>query len=238
MNIIISGYGKMGKEIEKEALKKDHTIIAVFDQPDDWRNLEKFTPLQPVVIDFSEPDQVVANIRKCFEFNIPVVVGTTGWDDQKNSIRDLCIASGQSLFTASNFSIGMNLFFMLNRYFAGLMNAYEDYDVLLEEIHHIHKKDKPSGTAITLANILTEAIEKKSDWSLVDKISSETIKINVVREGDVTGTHSITYDSPIDSIKLTHKAKNRRGFALGAILAAEWIQYKKGFYGMEDMLTK
>ncbi len=237
MNIILSGYGKMGKEIEKEALRKGHQILAIFDQKEDWENLSALASENPVIIDFSEPGEVTGNIKRCFIHHLPMVVGTTGWDDQKEEIRKQCNTGDQTLFVASNFSIGMNLFFTLNKYFAGLINEFEDYDPSLEEIHHLQKKDKPSGTAIVLANLLIEKMKRKKGWALHPEEKEDFLSVKAIREADVPGTHKILFDSEFDSIELVHRAKNRRGFASGAVRAAEWLQGRKGFFGMEDLMN-
>jgi len=235
MNIALLGYGKMGKEIEAIALQRGHTITLKVDET----NADTFTTNDlkkaDVAIEFSTPHTVIANIKKCFEAQIPVVVGTTGWYDFFSEIEQECRQKNGSLFHATNFSLGVNLFFKVNTYLAELMNKYNSYDVEMEEIHHIHKLDKPSGTAISLANQIIEKIDSKKQWSITDK-NNETLFIKDVREGEVPGTHIIKYKSEVDDIEIMHKAHNRKGFALGAVIAAEYIKDKKGIFTMKDLI--
>lgn len=235
MNIALLGYGKMGKEIEAIALQRGHSIVLKVDES----NAATFTMDElkkvNVAIEFSTPHTVIANIKKCFEAQVPIVVGTTGWYDEFEMIQELCLQQNAALFHATNFSLGVNLFFKLNTYLAELMNKYDSYDVEMEEIHHIHKLDKPSGTAISLANQVIEKTDRKTKWSISDK-SPETLFIKDVREGEVPGTHIIKYTSPIDDIEIMHKAHNRKGFALGAVIAAEHISGKKGIFTMKDLI--
>lgn len=235
MDLILSGYGKMGKEIETIALQRNHSIIAIIDQTKDWAKLDISKNTSPVVIDFSQPNVVVENIKNCFQNNLPVIVGTTGWDHFHKEIKTLCQDQNQTLLVASNFSIGMNIFFAVNKYLSGIMNQFEDYDVSMTETHHIQKLDKPSGTAVTLAEQILKAIQRKQKWSLqVD--DEEMLSIDAIRKGEVFGDHSIKYNSEIDEIEISHHAKNRKGFATGAVIAAEWINGKKGIYSMNDVL--
>lgn len=236
MNIIISGYGKMGKEIEKAALQRNHTIIARIDTFDDWKRLGEKDFKDTVAIDFSQPDVVENNIYSCFKYSIPVVVGTTGWNSRQAKIKDVCNEKNQSLFIASNFSIGMNLFFALNQYLAGLMNNHTNYDVSMEESHHIHKLDKPSGTAISLAEQIIQVLSRKNEWSLESDKNKTNLEIDSIREGEIFGDHSIKYTSTVDEITISHSAKSRQGFAMGAVMAAEWLAGKKGCFEMKDML--
>jgi 4-hydroxy-tetrahydrodipicolinate reductase len=235
MNIALLGYGKMGKEIESIALQKGHTIILKVDET----NAETFsiTDLQKadVAIEFSTPQTVIANIKKCFDANVPIVVGTTGWYDSFKEIEIECQQKNGALFHATNFSLGVNLFFKVNLYLAELMNKYDSYNVEMEEIHHIHKLDKPSGTAITLANQVIEKIDRKTNWS-IEEHNPETLFINDLREGEVPGTHIVKYISAVDDIEIMHKAHNRKGFALGAVIAAEYIKGKKGIFTMNDLI--
>ena len=234
MNIALLGYGKMGKEIEAIALQRGHTIVLKVGKS----NASTFmTDLKKadVAIEFSTPHAVIANIKTCFGAGVPVVVGTTGWYDQFQEIEADCKQKNGSLFHATNFSLGVNVFFKLNMYLAELMNKYDSYDVEMEEIHHIHKLDKPSGTAISLANQIIEKTDRKTKWSITDK-SPETLFIKDVREGEVPGTHIIKYTSAIDDIEIIHKAHNRKGFALGAVIAAEYIHGKKGIFTMKDLI--
>ena len=235
MNIALLGYGKMGKEIESIALQRDHTIVLKVDETNastfTYENLKK----ADVAIEFSTPQTVISNIKKCFEAQVPVAVGTTGWYDEFEMIQELCLQKNGALFHATNFSLGVNLFFKVNTYLAELMNKYDSYNVEIEEIHHIYKLDKPSGTAISLANQILEKIERKKQWSITDN-SSETLFIKDEREGEIPGTHIIKYTSAIDDIEIMHKAHNRKGFALGAVIAAEYIKDKKGIFTMNDLI--
>ncbi len=235
MNIALFGYGKMGKEIEAIALKRGHNIILKIDKD----NVDSITDADlkkaDVVIEFSTPHTVLDNIKRCINAQVPVVVGTTGWYDSFEAIKKLCTQTNGSLFHATNFSLGVNLFFKVNTYLAELMNKYSDYEVSMEEIHHIHKLDKPSGTAITLAEQILKKIDKKTKWS-IDKKGEDILFIKDIREGEVPGTHIIKYQSEVDDIEIMHKAHNRKGFALGAVIAAEFLNGKKGIYTMSDII--
>ena len=236
MKIALLGYGRMGKEIEKIALSRNHEIVLKID----INNIDELSvenlQFSDVAIDFSIPSGAFANIMKCFEAGTPIVSGTTGWMDKFEEIIDICKNQHKSFFYASNYSIGVNIFFHLNKKLARLMNKIPDYDVSIEEIHHIHKLDAPSGTAITLANDILQQIERKKDWKLNSPGEKDSMSISVKREDEVPGTHSINYDSEVDAIEIKHTAKSRKGFAFGAVLAAEYIQDKKGFHCMDDLL--
>lgn len=235
MNIALLGYGKMGKEIEQIALQRNHIIGLRIDN-ENRKNLTIETLRTcDLAIEFSTPDTVIENISLCNEAKVPIVVGTTGWYQQFNKIKAETMNSNNALFYASNFSLGVNLFMKVNSYLAELMNSYSDYEVSIEEIHHIHKLDKPSGTAITLANQLIEKIERKNKWSINEK-KSDTIFIEDRREGEVPGTHIIKYKSEIDDIEIMHKAHNRKGFALGAVVASEFLKGKTGVFTMNDLI--
>lgn len=235
MNIALIGYGKMGKEIEAAALKRGHSITLKINKDNAERMSEEDLQKADVAIEFSTPHTVLNNIKKCISAQIPIVVGTTGWYNHFDEIQSLCTLKNGSLFHATNFSLGVNLFFKVNAYLAELMNKYEGYEVSMEEIHHIHKLDKPSGTAITLANQIIEKIERKNKWS-IDSKHADTLFIKDIREGEVPGTHIIKYQSDIDDIEIMHKAHNRKGFALGAVIAAEFLHTKKGIYTMNDII--
>lgn len=230
MKIALLGYGKMGKTIEKLAVEKGHQIVAVSTRKE---QLSKLTHAD-VAIDFSVPEAAVANIEHCFEQQIPVVSGTTGWLKDFEKVLKSCQNSNASFIYASNFSVGVNLFFELNRKLAQLMAKHNEYKVLIEEIHHTQKLDAPSGTAISLANDIISQSHYTS-WKLNGAAQGE-IPINAVRVEDVKGTHSITYQSAIDTINIKHEAHSREGFAKGALLAAEWLQNKKGIFTMKDVL--
>lgn len=235
MNIALFGYGKMGKEIEEFALQRNHTVVLKVTSENQSSLSLDYLKNVDVAIEFSTPKTVLQNINKCMEAQLPIVVGTTGWYDNFEEVKKNCIQKNGSLFYATNFSLGVNLFFKLNTYLAELMNNYNNYDVCIEEIHHIHKLDKPSGTAITLANQIIEKLNRKTEWS-IEKHSSKTLFIEDKREGEIPGTHIIKYQSPIDDIEITHKAHNRKGFALGAVIAAEFLKNKKGIYTMNDIV--
>lgn len=225
----------MGKEIEAIALQRGHHIVLTIGRANaDTVTAEDFRKAD-VVIEFSTPHTVAANIRKCLEAQVPVVVGTTGWYDSFETIAEECLQKNGALFHATNFSLGVNLFMKVNAYLAELMNKYDTYDVEMEEVHHIHKLDKPSGTAITLAKQVIERIDRKSSWSISEH-SPETLFIKDIREGEVPGTHIIKYRSEIDDIEIMHKAHNRKGFALGAVIAAEYLIGKKGIFTMNDLI--
>ena len=234
MKIAIIGYGKMGHEVEKAALARQHEIVVTIDNPQEWEErLEKLKQAD-VAIDFSQPDQVVGNINRCFDWHIPIVVGTTAWQDHFEEIKVRCLNESQSLFHAPNFSIGMNIMFMLNKQLAKFAEKY-GYQLSLAETHHIHKLDKPSGTAVKLANDILSVNHDYDHWS-IDTPSEHTLYINVTRIGEVNGIHSVVADSEADRLTLTHEAYNRKGFALGAITAAEFLIGKTGVYGMHDLI--
>ena len=237
MKIVLLGYGKMGKEIEAIALQRKHEIVLKVDEHNSASITSKDLAAGDVAIEFSTPHTVVSNIYKCYEANLPVVVGTTGWYDQFHTITKDCMDKKQSLFHATNFSLGVNVFFKVNAYLAKIMNNFPDYEISMEEIHHIHKLDKPSGTAITLANQIIENVKRKDKWSIEKDNAADTLFIKDIREGEVPGTHIIKYTSPVDDIEIMHKAHNRKGFALGAVLAAEFLKDKKGVFTMNDMLN-
>lgn len=244
MKIALLGYGKMGKIIEKIAHDRKHEIVLKID----YSNLDELTEenLQQadVAIEFSTPSTVLGNIEKCFNAGVPVVVGTTGWHHEITQIKEQCEYNRGSMIYATNFSVGVNVFFYVNKMLAKLMNNYPYYDVQVEEIHHTQKLDSPSGTAITIAEGIIENLDSKKEWKNVvisdDKPDDDTITANEVlieslRIENVPGTHTVIYDSEIDTIEFKHIAHNRNGFALGAVLAAEWVKDKKGFYSVEDM---
>lgn len=231
MNIALLGYGRMGKEIEKIALERGHQIVLRKDNNQDINIANA-----DVAIDFSIPDAAFDNITTCFKNNVPVVSGTTGWLDKFDEAKAICIENKGAFIYASNFSVGVNLFFELNKQLAKLMKTTSEYSVDMEEIHHTKKLDAPSGTAITLAEGIIENSDKES-WEL-DKKSDETvIPIVAKRIPDVPGTHSISYSSDVDTIEIKHTAHNRKGFALGAVIAAEWLVGKQGVFTMKDVLN-
>ncbi|MDR1809841.1 MAG: 4-hydroxy-tetrahydrodipicolinate reductase [Prevotella sp.] len=237
MKIALIGYGKMGKTIEKIAKKRGHDIVVAIDihNVSDLES-DKFKSAD-VAIEFTTPQTALANYRKCFAAHIPVVSGTTGWLDSLPEIKAACETGGQTFFYASNFSLGVNIFFALNRYLAKIMNNFPDYNVRMEETHHIHKLDAPSGTAITLAEDIIAENTAKTRWNLEVEEQKTDLAIHCIREGETPGIHEILYESPVDTISIKHDAKSREGFALGAVLAAEFVAGKKGFLGMNDMLN-
>ena len=230
MKIAILGYGKMGKTIEQLAMKKGHDIVLKTNEYPDKDDLLE----ADVAIEFSTPESAFWNIALCIGNGIPVVSGTTGWLTKFDEMIKLCENSNGSFIYASNFSIGVNLFFIINDYVSDLMKDYKDYNVSIEEIHHLEKKDAPSGTAITLAEGIIQSSDKKG-WKL-DGQSDDDVIITSKRIEDVKGTHIVKYGSKTDSISIEHKAHNREGFALGALIAAEWLLDKKGVYTMKDVL--
>ncbi len=236
MNIALFGYGKMGKEIEQIALQRNHRIVLKIDKENSSILTKEQLKQADVAIEFSTPDTVISNIYKCFEAQLPIIVGATGWYTKFEEIKSYCLKENHSLFYATNFSLGVNLFFKMNEEIARMMNKFSDYEVAMQEIHHIHKLDKPSGTAITTAEKILANHSKKNNWS-IDKKGNTDLFIDVVREDEVPGTHTVFYKSDIDEISLTHKAYNRKGFALGAVLAAEFLYNKKGIYTMSDLLN-
>lgn len=297
MKIALIGYGKMGHEIEKVALERGHDIVCTIDLQEEAKFESAAFKSADVAIEFTVPSSAYHNYQRAFAAHVPVVSGTTGWLERLGAVKQACETEGQTFFYASNFSLGVNIFFALNRYLATLMNRFSGYDVRIEETHHIHKLDAPSGTAITLADDIIDQMERKTGWLPVDKttvqakhtgqtkqndqddpkeidrnnpkeadrynpeqtdpsdqnrpekattdsehatasgVSTEgLLSIRSFREGEHPGIHTVIYESAADTIRLTHDAKNRKGFALGAVLAAEFIRGKKGFFGMEDML--
>jgi len=234
MKIALIGYGKMGHEVEKAARARQHDIVVTIDNPKEWEERLDLLKQAEVAIDFSQPDQVVGNIHHCFDLHIPIVVGTTAWQDYFEEIKQRCLSEGQSLFTAPNFSIGMNIMFLLNKQLARFAERY-GYQLSMAETHHIHKLDKPSGTAVKLANDILATNRNYDRWS-IDTPAEHTLYINVTREGEVNGKHSVTANSHADRITLTHEAFNRQGFAMGAIAAAEFLIGKTGVFGMEDLM--
>lgn len=240
MNILIIGYGKMGKTIEALAQERNHVITYKVDQntSDTFEDVD--ASQVDVAIEFTQPDAAPGNIHFCIKNGIPVVSGTTGWLSYKDEIEAYCRQQQGAFFYASNFSIGVNIFFKLNQYLASLMKAYPDYQPSMEEIHHIHKKDAPSGTAITLAEDIIKTLPNLQDWKLTEDNSGKTVDqslpIKSVREDEIPGTHIVSYTSEIDDILISHTAHSRKGFALGAVLVAEWIIDKKGVLSMDDFL--
>jgi len=236
MKITISGYGKMGREIEKAAIKNNHSIVAIVDNTDDWNSQFPAIKTSDVIIDFSEPGSVVEILLKSFAIHIPIITGTTGWYDELDEVKKKCNEQNATLFYAPNFSIGVNIFFQLNRELARTMNQVEGYTVKVKETHHIQKLDAPSGTAIKAGEDIIEETNHLKEW--VNNPAEDPAKLPIIskRKGSVTGTHKVVYNSKMDKIELVHKAKNRSAFANGAILAAAFVKDKKGVFTMEDLL--
>jgi 4-hydroxy-tetrahydrodipicolinate reductase len=231
MKIALLGYGRMGKEIEKIALQRGHEIVIKTSSGTSYD-----IKSADVAIDFSIPSSAFENISNCFNNNVPVISGTTGWLEKHKEAVDLCIEKKGAFIYASNFSLGVNIFFELNNQLAKMMDNLRDYNITMEEIHHTKKLDAPSGTAITLAEGIIEN-SAKTNWELDGKNTSETIPIVAKRIPDVPGTHTIDYTSEVDTIEITHTAHSRKGFALGAVVAAEWILNKTGVFTMKDVLN-
>jgi len=239
MKIAMIGYGKMGHTIERLASEQGHEVVLKINAD----NLDAFTSenLQQadVAIEFSQPDVAYDNIMTCLKAGLPVISGTTGWLDKYEAVKDWCLANGGAFFYASNFSVGVNIFFELNKHLAKIMNNHTSYQVDMEEIHHTQKLDAPSGTAVTLAEGILEKIDTLQGYQLQEgnqKIKDNCIPITAKRIGNTPGTHVIQYHSAIDELEIKHTAKGREGFASGAITAAHWLIGKKGIFGMNDLL--
>ncbi len=244
MKLALLGYGKMGQIVERFALERGHEVVLKITID----NLQDLTVANlanaDVAIDFSAPDAVVNNIYKCFEASVPIVVGTTGWYGKLQEIKNDCLSSNNTLLYGSNFSIGVNLFFYLNKVLAKLMNNYPAYEVQVEEIHHTQKLDAPSGTAMTIAEDIIENLDRKTEWlneivgtPIPEIIKNEQLLIESHRIENVPGTHTVVYSSEVDDIEIKHTAHSRAGFALGALVAAEWLQNKQGFYNVADVFN-
>jgi 4-hydroxy-tetrahydrodipicolinate reductase len=236
MKVALIGYGKMGKTIEKILIERGHSVVSIIDmdnqkdfQSDEFKSAD-------VAIEFTFPDAAYDNYMKCFAADVPVVSGTTGWLEHLEKVKAICEKEGKTFFYATNFSLGVNIFFAVNKYLANLMNNFPQYNVSMSETHHIHKLDAPSGTAITLAEDILALIDRKKQWTLEKTNQPADLLIDSIREGEVPGTHEIVYDSEVDYIHIKHFGKSRMGFALGAVLAAEFTVGKKGFLGMNDLL--
>lgn len=236
MKIALIGYGKMGHAIEKTAIERGHEIVCRIDAD----NTEEFDSPEfasaDVAIEFSTPATAVDNYLKAFSHNVKVVSGTTGWLEQMPRIREMCLEGKGTMLWTSNFSLGVNIFFALNGYLAAILGAFPQYNPSLEEIHHIHKLDHPSGTAITLAQGIMANDSRITSWSETDPADGTTMKVTALREGEVPGTHIVRWDSPADTLTIEHQAKSREGFALGAVVAAEWTAHHNGWLTMDEML--
>ncbi len=236
MKAAIIGYGKMGREIEKVLLERGHEVALKIDVDNVEELNEQNLKNIDVAIEFTSPATAYGNVKKCLDCGTAVVCGSTGWNDGVQELKEYCRSKGGAFFYSSNYSVGMNIMFKLNKILAAMMNGQTEYDVTMSETHHIHKLDSPSGTAVTLAEDIIGAVERKKSWvnSATDK--ADELSIISYREGEVPGIHTVTYDSPADTLELTHSAKSRRGLVLGAVLAAEFVLGKSGAFSMDDML--
>ena len=235
MRVAIIGYGKMGHEIEQVLIQRGHTVALIIDQ-NNTEDLcaEKLSDID-VAIEFTTPDTAYNNVRTCIECGTPVVCGTTGWHDKLEELQALCRENDSTMIWSSNYSLGVNITFRLNRYLAEIMNRFDAYNVSMEEIHHTQKKDAPSGTAISLANDIISRVERKSEWVNEPTTDANAIEITSLREGTVPGTHTVTYESADDKIEIKHTLFSRRALALGAVVAAEFIAPRKGVFTIDDL---
>lgn len=227
----------MGHEIEKAAGERGHKVVYTFDNPSDWEKIKLSADTVDAVVDFSTPQSAAWVINHCLDAGIPVVSGTTGWAGELEKAKTRCRSTGGALFYAPNFSIGVNIFFEINRRLAGLLSKQDAYKSSLHEIHHIHKLDAPSGTAIALANDIIAESGRYQAWQIQPVKQTDILPVTCEREGEVPGTHIVQWASASDTIEIRHTAHNRQGFATGAVLAAEWIQGRSGVFGMADLLN-
>lgn len=237
MKVALIGYGKMGHEIEQILLKRGHQVVLIIDKDNQQDIGSEQYKTADVAIEFTTPSSAIANIRASILAGVPLVCGSTGWLDQLPEIKDFVSEKSGGLFYASNFSLGVNIFFQVNEYLAKIMARFSDYSVEMEEWHHNQKLDAPSGTAITLAEHILKGYPQKTGWINESVNDSSKLGIVSIRKGNIPGIHTVTYESPADTITFTHDAKSRQGFALGAVLAAEFLAGKKGIYTMDDLLT-
>ena len=236
MKVALIGYGKMGRTIEQVLIARGHSVSLIIDiDNQEDLNAEKLADTD-VAIEFSTPTTAFDNVVKCIKAGIPVVCGTTAWLDRYSEVEELCKQHNGSFFYSSNYSIGVNIFFEINRRLAELMNRFDEYDVTIEEVHHTMKKDAPSGTAITMAEDILKNLNRKQKWICGTTTVPEELEIGSIRRSVVPGIHTTTYESENDFIKIEHSAKNRKGLALGAVMAAEFLKDRKGVYTMNDML--
>lgn len=236
MKIALIGYGKMGRAIETLAPAYGHEVVLRIDSGIEWEGIRAQLSQVDAAIEFSRPEAAFRNVAACLESGVPVVCGTTGWNDRMEDARQLCLEKGGAFFYASNFSIGVHLFMETNRRLAQLMNRQPQYAVRIEETHHVHKLDAPSGTAVTLAETILPELNAKTHWSRGESADPAALPVISHREGEAPGTHVVAYRSAIDSITLIHEAHSREGFASGALHAARWILGRKGCFGMGDLL--
>jgi 4-hydroxy-tetrahydrodipicolinate reductase len=236
MNIALIGYGRMGHEIEKIAIKRGHSIKLIVDQYNENDLIKANLDGIGVAIEFTSPESAFSNICKCLNEKIPVVSGTTGWLENYKEAAEVCIKNKTAFIHSTNFSLSVNLLFRLNAELAKQMDRYHDYDATIEEIHHTKKLDSPSGTAITLAEDILDRHSKYDNWCFEKNKTNSCLPIRSIREGEAPGTHTVTWDSEIDTISIRHEAKNRKGLALGAVVAAEYIHSRKGVFTMNDVM--
>ncbi len=237
MNIGLAGYGKMGRTIEQLAINKGHSIGVILNKAEDWNTQKHLFDNIDVFIEFTQPDAAVPNLTRLLKEGHRVITGTTGWLNKYNDVKDICLEHGGALLFASNFSIGMNLLFELNRQLAKWTNDLSEFSIAVEETHHIHKKDSPSGTAVTLLEDITRQNSKYQGWKLTeDQPGPYDIPVTAIREGEVYGIHQVQYTGTHDLLTIRHKALSRDGFASGALLAAEWINGRQGVFTMRDVL--
>ena len=237
MKILISGYGRMGHEVEKTALNRGHSVLAHFDCSGDWEGLTSLPEKPDAVIDFSTPESASEVADLCFSSAIPLISGTTGWPEKLAAAIEKSRQLSLPFFYAPNFSPGMNIFFEINRRLAQLMKIKAEGRAEIHEIHHIHKLDAPSGTAIALANQIIDENPLYNQWGMAETASGNTLPVFSIRQGEVPGTHIVKWLSPDDTIEMHHLAHNRSGFALGAVMAAEWMQGREGFFQMKDLMA-
>ena len=237
MKLAIIGYGKMGHEIEQVALERGHQVIVTIDNETEWSERLGLVESADVAIEFSHPSVALSNIHRTLESGIPLVCGTTGWYAAFESITHLCNEKKGTFFYATNYSIGMNMFMVINKKLAQLMENYREFDVVMEETHHVYKADAPSGTAITLAEDILANNHSKTNWTIDLPAQKQELYIKPIRHRNTPGIHTVCWESPIDVIEISHTAKGRRGLALGAVIAAEWVKDKKGIYTMKDLLN-
>ena len=236
MRIALIGYGKMGKAIEKIAIERGHSIVSVIDIDNQGDFHSEAFRSADVAIEFTTPSAAYDNYLKCFAANVPVVAGTTGWLDHMEEIKNSCATEDKTFFYAPNYSLGVNIFFALNAQLAKLMNHFAQYDVSMSEIHHIHKQDAPSGTAIALACDIIRSVDRKNQWTTEKMNMPADLYIESIREGETPGIHNVVYESEVDRIQISHTSKSRTGLALGTVIAAEFTVGKKGFLEMKDLL--
>ncbi len=238
MNIALIGYGKMGKAIEEIAEERGHQVVARITRTNYQEFTAQYLAGADVAIEFTNPESALENVSRCMDFGLPVVCGSTGWNKHLYLAKEKCLATNTSFLQASNFSIGVNIFFEINKQLASMMNDWPEYDVSLKEVHHTEKKDAPSGTAITLAEQILENLKRKKHWKPGQAGDADQFPIVSERMDHVPGTHHVRYSSAIDDIEIIHTAHSRKGFAYGAVLAAEFIRKRKGIFTMQDVLSQ